>query len=114
MFNPVAGNLMLTDGTCVGLRKDLNGIYLLKTALQTAVEQTRDREISLEMTLPDVRHVPSRSVIWPNTPCYCNWNPVTSNLAKFYYWPLKLHLDITMQMSSVVVVVYFRNIVIID
>ena len=54
MFNPVAGNLILTDGTCVGLRKDLNGIYLLKTALQTPVEQTRDREISLEMTLPDV------------------------------------------------------------
>ena len=69
VFNPVAGNLMVTDGTCVGLRKDLNGIYLLKTALQTAVEQTRDREISLEMTLPDVRCVPSGSVIWRNTLC---------------------------------------------
>jgi hypothetical protein len=46
---------VVTDGTCVGLRKDLNGIYLLKTALQTPVENTRDGEIIIEMTLPDVR-----------------------------------------------------------
>ncbi len=54
-FHPVAGNLVVTDGTCVGLRKDLNGIYLLKTALQTPVENARDGEIVIELTLPDVR-----------------------------------------------------------
>jgi hypothetical protein len=55
MFNPVAGNLVVTDGTCIGVRKDLNGIYLLKTALQTPVENARDGEIVIEMTLSDVR-----------------------------------------------------------
>lgn len=53
-FNPVAGNLIITDGTAVGLRRDLNGMYLLKTALQTPVENARDGEVVLEMTLPDV------------------------------------------------------------
>lgn len=57
MFNPVAGNLVLTDGTCIGLRKDLNGIYLLMTALQTPAENTRDGEIVIEITLSDVRFI---------------------------------------------------------
>ena len=55
IFNQVAGNLVITDGTRVGLRKDLSGIYLLKTALQAPVENSRDGEIFLEMMLPDVR-----------------------------------------------------------
>lgn len=57
MFNPVAGNLVVTDGNSIGLRKDLNGIFLLKTALQPPVESARDGEIVLEMTLPDVRYI---------------------------------------------------------
>ena len=57
VFNPVVDNLMVTDGTCIGLRKDLNGIYLLKTVLQTPVESARDGEIVVEMTLPDVRKI---------------------------------------------------------
>lgn len=53
-FNPVAGNLILTDGFRLGLRKDLNGIYLLSTALQTQCVDSKDKEIVLEMTLTDV------------------------------------------------------------
>ena len=54
IFNSIVGNLTVTDGTHIGLRKDLNGIYLLKTILQAPLQDTRDEEIVVEMTLPDV------------------------------------------------------------
>lgn len=57
MFNSTTGNLTITDGTHIGLRKDLNGIYLLETILQPPIQDTRNEcEIVVEMTLQDVSY----------------------------------------------------------
>lgn len=67
MFNSTTGNLAITDGTHIGLRKDLNGIYLLETILQPPLQDTRNEcEIVVEMTLQDVRacNLCSRMLEW--------------------------------------------------
>ena len=67
MFNSTTGNLAITDGTRIGLRKDLNGIYLLETILQPPLQDTRNEcEIVVEMTLQDVSacNLCSRMLEW--------------------------------------------------
>ena len=45
--------MLFTDGFSVGLRKDLNGMLLLDTALQTPVRRTEDI-VKVELPLPEV------------------------------------------------------------
>ena len=45
---------MFSDGNAVSVRKDLNGVLLLDTALQTPVNKTDDA-IKLELPLPEVK-----------------------------------------------------------
>lgn len=47
---------MLTDGHAVSVRRSLNGVLFLDTALQTAVEKSDDI-VNLEITLQEVRNV---------------------------------------------------------
>ena len=44
---------MITDGHAIGIRRDLNGVLFLDTALQTAVDKSED-VICLEILLPEV------------------------------------------------------------
>ena len=45
--------MFFTDGFAVGVRKDLNGILLLDTALQRPIARTEDL-VSIDLSLPDV------------------------------------------------------------
>ncbi len=45
--------VVFTDGKAVGVRRDLNGILLLDTALQTPVAKPDDR-VRVELSLPEV------------------------------------------------------------
>ncbi len=46
--------VVFTDGKAVGVRRDLNGILLLDTALQTPITKTEDR-VRVEISLPEVK-----------------------------------------------------------
>ena len=45
--------MLLCDGHSVGLRRDLNGVLLLDTALQTPISKSED-VIRVELPLPEV------------------------------------------------------------
>ncbi len=45
--------VLFTNGHAVGIRKDLNGVLLLDTALQTSIARTDD-VVKVELSLPDV------------------------------------------------------------
>ena len=45
--------VVFTDGKAVGVRRDLNGILLLDTALQTPISKTEDI-VRVELSLPEV------------------------------------------------------------
>lgn len=47
---------MLTDGHAVSVRRSLNGVLFLDTALQTAVEKSDDI-VNLEITLQEAIHL---------------------------------------------------------
>ena len=53
-YLPVKDRVLFSDGNAVSVRKDLNGVLLLDTALQTAVSKTEDA-IRLELPLPEVQ-----------------------------------------------------------
>ena len=46
--------VLFTSSQAVGVRKDLNGILLLDTALQTPVARSED-VVTVELPLPEVR-----------------------------------------------------------
>ena len=46
--------VLLTDGLSVSVRKDLNGILLLDSALQSSVSKTED-VVRIELPLPEVK-----------------------------------------------------------
>ena len=48
--------VVFTDGKAVGVRRDLNGILLLDTALQTPIAKTDDT-VRVELSLPEVSHI---------------------------------------------------------
>ena len=45
----------MTNGRTVGVRRDLNGVFLLETILQSAGSEDRDNMVTLELTCSDVR-----------------------------------------------------------
>ena len=48
--------VLFCDGYVLSVRRDLNGVLLLDTALQTPITKTED-EVKLELPLPEVRYM---------------------------------------------------------
>ena len=49
------GRVVFCDGRAVGVRKDLSGVMLVETALQTAVDNIEDA-VHVELLLSEVSH----------------------------------------------------------
>ena len=53
-YLPYKERVLLCDSHAIGVRRDLNGMLLLDTALQTSVANTDDI-VTVELPLPEVR-----------------------------------------------------------
>ncbi|KAI8505639.1 Baculoviral IAP repeat-containing protein 6 [Branchiostoma belcheri] len=51
-YLPLAEKVLMSDGFAIGMRKDLNGVLLLDTALQTLVDKTEDT-VKVELPLSE-------------------------------------------------------------
>ena len=54
-FCPGVEKLFMTNGRTVGVRRDLNGVFLLETILQSAGSEDNGAPVTLELTCSDVR-----------------------------------------------------------
>lgn len=54
-FCPGVEKLFMTNGRTVGVRRDLNGVFLLETILQSAGSGDNEAVVTLELTCSDVR-----------------------------------------------------------
>lgn len=55
MYLPEKNHMVFSNSTAIGVRKDLQGVLLIDTALQTPLS-SHDKLVKIELPFADVRH----------------------------------------------------------